>query len=56
VLRRKFVPKRDQGQRNQHNEGLGNFYFSSGIVGMFKSRRMKWAELAISVDFYKSYS
>jgi len=43
VLRRIFVPKRDEvtGEwRKLHNEEL---YFSPNIVQVIKSRRMRWA-------------
>jgi hypothetical protein len=29
--------------RKLHNEKLLNFYFSSSIIRMIKSRRMRWA-------------
>jgi hypothetical protein len=31
------------GWRNLHNEELYNSYFSPNIIGMIKSRRMRWA-------------
>jgi hypothetical protein len=31
------------GWRKQHNEELHNLYSSPGIIGIIKSRRMKWA-------------
>ena len=46
VLRRKFVPKRDEGTEEWgklHNEELNDMYYSSNIVRVIKSRRMKWA-------------
>jgi hypothetical protein len=46
VLRRIFGPKRDEvtgGWRKLHNEELHNLYSSSSIIGMIKSRRMRWA-------------
>jgi hypothetical protein len=46
VLRRIFGPKRDEmtgGLRKLHNEELLNLYFSSSIIRMIKSRRMRWA-------------
>jgi hypothetical protein len=44
VLRRIFGPKRDEvtgGRGKPHNEELHNFYSSSSIIRMFKSRRMR---------------
>jgi hypothetical protein len=46
VLRRIFGPKRDGvtgGWRKLHNEELHNLYSSLNIIGIIKSRRMKWA-------------
>jgi hypothetical protein len=46
VLRRIFGPKRDRvtgGWRKLHNEELHNLYSSPSIIGIIKSRRMKWA-------------
>jgi hypothetical protein len=46
VLRRILGPKRDEvtGEwRKVHNEKLNNLYCSSNIVGVIKSRRMRWA-------------
>jgi hypothetical protein len=46
VLRRRFVPKRAEvtGEwRKLHNEELNDLYFSSNIVRVIKSRRMRWA-------------
>jgi hypothetical protein len=45
VLRRIFGPKRDEvtGEwRRLHNEELNDLYASPNIVGVTKSRRMKW--------------
>jgi hypothetical protein len=45
VLRRIFGPKRVEVMgcwRKLHNEELHNFYFSPSIVGMIKSRRMRY--------------
>jgi hypothetical protein len=45
VLKRIFGPKRDEvtgGWRKLHNEELHNLY-SSSIIRMIKSRRMRWA-------------
>jgi len=46
VLRRIFWPKRDEvtGERRKlHNEELNDLYSSPNIVGVIKSRRMRWA-------------
>jgi hypothetical protein len=46
VLRRIFGPKRDvvTGEwRKLHNEKLRDFYSSPIIIGIIKSRRMRWA-------------
>jgi hypothetical protein len=46
VLRKLFGPKRDEvmgNWRTLHNEELHNFYPSSNIIRMIKSRRMRWA-------------
>jgi hypothetical protein len=45
VLRRIFGPKRTEvtgGWRGQHNEELHNLYSSPNVVGMVKSKRMRW--------------
>jgi hypothetical protein len=45
VLRRIFGPKRDEetGElRKFHNEELRDMYFSSSIIRIIKSRRMRW--------------
>jgi hypothetical protein len=45
VLRRIFGPKRDEvigGWRKPHNEELHILYFSSTIIRILKSRRMRW--------------
>ena len=46
VLRRIFRPKRD-GEAGEwwklHNEELNDLYCSPNIVGVIKSRRMRWA-------------
>jgi hypothetical protein len=41
VLRRIFVPRRDEvmgGWRNQHKEGLYDLYSSSGIIRMIRMK------------------
>jgi hypothetical protein len=45
VLRRIFGPKRVEvtgDWRKLHNEKLHNLYSSPNIIGMIKSRRMRW--------------
>ena len=45
VLRRIFGPKRDEvtGEwKKLHNEELNDLYFSTNIVRVIKSRRMRW--------------
>jgi hypothetical protein len=47
VLRRIFGPKRDEvtgGWRNLYNKELHNLYSSPSIIGMIKSRGLRWAE------------
>jgi hypothetical protein len=47
VLRRIFGPKRDKitGEwRKLHNEELIDLYYSSNIVRVIKSRKVRWAE------------
>jgi hypothetical protein len=46
VLRRISGPKRDEvigGWRKLHNEELHNLYSSPSIIGMIKSKRIRWA-------------
>jgi hypothetical protein len=46
VPRRIFGPKRDEmtgDWRKLHNEELHNFYSSTDIIKMMRSRRMRWA-------------
>jgi hypothetical protein len=46
VLRRIFGPKRDEvtGEwRTLHNEELRDLYFSTSIIRVMKSRKMRWA-------------
>jgi hypothetical protein len=46
VLRKIFGPKRVEvigGWRKLHNEELHNLYCSPSIIGIIKSRRMRWA-------------
>jgi len=45
VLGRIFWPKRDEVTREWrklHNEGLNDLYCSPNIIGVNKSRRMRW--------------
>jgi hypothetical protein len=45
VLRRIFGPKRDEATgewRRLHNEELNELYSSLYIIGVIKSRRMRW--------------
>jgi hypothetical protein len=45
ILKRIFEIKRDEvtgGWTKLHNEELHNFYFSTSIIRMIKSRRMRW--------------
>jgi hypothetical protein len=47
VLRRKFGPKRDEGERGWrilHNEELHNLYSSPNIIKMIKTRTIRWAD------------
>jgi hypothetical protein len=47
VLSRIFGPKRDEeiGEwRKLHNEKLNDLFFSPNIVGVVKSRKLRWAE------------
>jgi hypothetical protein len=45
VLRRISGPKREEdgSWRKLHNDELHSLYSSSNIVGMIKSRKMRWA-------------
>jgi hypothetical protein len=45
VLRRIFGPKRVEVMgrwKEMHNEVLRDLYFSPSVVGVIKSRRMRW--------------
>jgi hypothetical protein len=47
VLRRIFARKGQEvtgGQRKLHDEELHNFYFSTVILRVIKSRRSRWTE------------
>jgi hypothetical protein len=46
LLRRIFGQKRDEvmgGWRKLHNEELHSLYSSQNIVGVIKTRRLRWA-------------
>ena len=46
VLRRVFGPTTDkvtEEGRQEHNEELNDLYCSPNIVGVIKSRRLRWA-------------
>jgi hypothetical protein len=46
VLRKMFGPKREEeleGWRGLLNEELCNLYFSPNVIGVIKSRKLKWA-------------
>jgi hypothetical protein len=46
VVRKIFGPKRDEatgGYRKLHNQELRELYSSPSIIGVIKSRRMRWA-------------
>jgi hypothetical protein len=46
VLRRTFVPKRDEGTREWrrlHDEEFNDLYSSANIIRVIKLRRMRWA-------------
>ena len=50
VLRRIFGPKRDDvtGKwRKLHNEELNDLYFSTNIVRVINSKKIKWAGLVV---------
>jgi hypothetical protein len=45
MLRRIFGPKREEvagGWRRLHSEELHNLYASQNVIGVMKSRRMRW--------------
>jgi hypothetical protein len=60
VLKRIFGPRRDEvtgGWRNLYNKELCDLYSSPNIIGIIKSRRMRWArELARMWEKRNAYS
>jgi hypothetical protein len=58
VPRKIFGPKRDEvigGWRKLHNEDLHNLYYSSSIIRIIKSRRMRWAGHVARVGVKNAY-
>jgi hypothetical protein len=58
VLRRIFGLKRDEvteSWRKLHNDELHNLYFSSSIIRMIKSRKVRWAGHVVSMGQRKIY-
>jgi hypothetical protein len=58
VLRRIFEPKRNEvtrGWRKLHNEELHKLY-SSSIIRMIKSRRMRWTGHVARLEKRNAYS
>jgi len=52
VLRRIFGPTTDEvtGERRKlHNDELNDLYSSPNIVGVIKSRRVKWADHVVRI-------
>jgi hypothetical protein len=53
VLRRIFGPKRDEvtgGWKKLHNEEFHNLYSSPCIIGMIKSRRLRFGGHVVRMD------
>jgi hypothetical protein len=57
VLRRIYGARREEvvgGWRRLHNEELHNLYASSYIVGVTKSRRLRWAGHVVRIGDIRS--
>jgi hypothetical protein len=53
VLRRVFGPKKDEVKgewRKLHNDDLRDLYSLPNIVGVVKSRRMRWAGCVVRME------
>jgi hypothetical protein len=59
VLRRIFGPKMDEVTREWkklHNEEHNDLYCSSNIVGLIKSKRMRWVRVWGIEEVYTDFS
>ena len=59
MLRRIFRPQRDEVRgewRKLHNEELNDLYWSPNIVGVIKSRRMRWAGHVACMERGEAYT
>jgi len=59
VLRRTFGSKTEEvagGWRRLHNEYLRNLCTSPNVIGMNKSRRMRWGHVARMVQMRNAYN